>query len=165
MGRAERISAVILLAGGVFVTGYSYYHLKLGILISPGAGFLPFLCGVSLIILAIVWMIKNLLIQPSEQPAEEDGPTIELSQGKVSGLRRLFSKMVLGIAVLIVYAWLFEKVGYFVSTALFMLGWQLLLEKESFVKAFTVTALAAGTMYILFQQLLGVHLPPGTWWP
>lgn len=167
MGRAERVSAILLLGGGIAVTAYSYRDLKLGMLISPGAGFLPFLCGISLCILSVLWLIRNLLPGSAGEPDEthEEGPAADLAHEKGAALWGISLKMVLGIAVLIVYAWLFEKIGYFASTALFMFGWQLLLERESIFKSLAVTALSAGIMYTLFHQLLGVQLPAGSWLP
>lgn len=51
MDKAEKISAVITVAFGIFVMAYSYSTLKLGMLITPGAGFLPFFIGMALIVL------------------------------------------------------------------------------------------------------------------
>ncbi len=163
MGKAERISAVILIAAGVFVAAYSYHYLKLGILISPGAGFLPFLCGVAIVVLGGFWFLAAWRAKP-ETP-EETG-TECAGESPVEDVQRLWGlpkKMVLGLAVLIVYGWLFEKIGYFLSTCLFMLCWQMFVEKEKILKALVITVLSAAILYTLFQYLLGFQLPQGTW--
>ncbi|MDD5169153.1 MAG: tripartite tricarboxylate transporter TctB family protein [Syntrophales bacterium] len=166
MAKAERISAVLLVAGGVFIAAYSFHELKLGILISPGAGFLPFYYGIAIIILAALWLVKTLFPKPpatadtGEGCGAGDVPGEDIA--RIWGLPR---KMILGLAVLIAYGWLFEKIGYFLSTSLFMFGWQTLVERESLLKAVIITALSAGILYTLFLYLLGVQLPPGTWLP
>jgi hypothetical protein len=166
MAKAERISAVLLVAGGVYVAAYSFHYLKLGILISPGAGFLPFVCGVFMIILAVLWLMTTFL--PKQPASAETGDGHDISEAPVEDVPRLWGvprKMILGLAVLIVYGWLFERLGYFLSTCLFMFGWQMLVEKESLLKAVIITALSAVILYTLFQYLLGVQLPPGSWLP
>ncbi len=72
-------------------------------------------------------------------------------------------KMVLGLAVLTVYAWLFEKIGYFLSTCLFMFCWQVFVEKEKLLKTLIITVVSATVLFTLFQYLLGFQLPQGTW--
>lgn len=163
MEKAERISAVILMAMGVFVAAYSYHYLKLGILISPGAGFLPFLCGVAIIVLGIFWFLTAWRAKPSTPEEAGQECAGETPAEEVQRLWGLPKKMVLGLAVLIVYGWLFEKIGYFLSTCLFMYCWQTFVEKEKTLKALVITVLSAAILYTLFQYLLGFQLPQGTW--
>ncbi len=163
MEKAERISAVILVAAGVFVAAYSFHYLKLGVLISPGAGFLPFLCGIAIIILGVLWLLAAWRAKPAA--SEETGKECadETPAGDVPRLWGMPKKMALGLAVLIVYAWLFEKIGYFLSTCLFMFCWQVFVEKERLLKTLIITILSATILYTLFQYLLGFQLPQGTW--
>ncbi len=79
---------------------------------------------------------------------------------RIWGLPR---KMLLGLAVLISYAWLFEHIGYFLSTCLFMFCWQAFVEREKLLKTIIITGLSATILYTLFQYLLGFQLPQGTW--
>ncbi|HEY5190940.1 MAG TPA: hypothetical protein VII77_03065, partial [Candidatus Deferrimicrobium sp.] len=60
MGRAERISSVVLVVFGLFVAFYSRQYLKLGRMISPGAGFLPFWIGIALAVLGAIWFLNTL---------------------------------------------------------------------------------------------------------
>jgi hypothetical protein len=163
MDKAERISAAILVAGGVFVAAYSYHYLKLGILISPGAGFLPFLCGIAIILLGMLWLLTAWRVKPVASEGGGAECAGEISAEEVPRLWGLPRKMVLGLAVLIAYGWLFEKIGYFFSTCLFMFCWQAFVEKEKTLKAVVITVLSAAILYTLFQYLLGFQLPQGTW--
>jgi hypothetical protein len=165
MGKAEKISAVITVVFGIFVMAYSYYTLKLGMMITPGAGFLPFFIGIALVILGVLWFIQKSMRKGEVcVPLMED--TCETVEGPseaadlIVGLPR---KMLLGLLVLILYGALFERAGYFLATLIFMFSWQKLVEKEKWLKSFLITAIVTFTMYSLFRYLLNVPLPKGPW--
>ena len=65
MSKSDNVTNLVVIALGIFVAYHSYYSLKIGILITPGAGFLPFLCGIALIALGIVWRLQTLLFKSS----------------------------------------------------------------------------------------------------
>jgi hypothetical protein len=163
MGKTERISAVILIAAGVFVAAYSFHYLKLGIMISPGAGFVPFLCGIAIVILGALWLLNSWLAKPAATEGTGTECAAEMPPEDVPRIWGLPKKLVLGLAVLIAYGWLFENIGYFLSTCLFMFFWQVFVEKETLLKAIIITALSATALYTLFQYLLGFQLPQGAW--
>jgi hypothetical protein len=68
-----------------------------------------------------------------------------------------------GVVLVVAYAWLFERAGYFLSTVLFMVAWQKMVERESWLKSALVAVLCAGAMYALFSFLLKGVLPAGAW--
>jgi putative tricarboxylic transport membrane protein len=74
----------------------------------------------------------------------------------LSGTR---TKLVLAFLTTVAYAVLFERIGFLLATLVFMLGWQLVVERERWVKAVIVTAICAAAMYGLFRLLLRVELP------
>jgi hypothetical protein len=153
MSRSDSITNLIVIALGVFVAYHSHAVLKLGILISPGAGFLPFLCGIALIVLGVVWRLQEWLrkARPSAQAAAAE------DAAPLPGPR---AKLVLAFLATVAYAALFERIGFLLATLVFMLGWQLVVERERWLKAVIVTALCAAAMYGLFRFLLHVELPP-----
>lgn len=154
MTRSDSITNLIVIALGLFVAYHSYAVLKLGILISPGAGFLPFLCGIALIVLGVVWRLQGWFSRP--RPGA-DGAAGEAEAASLPGTRR---KLVLAFLTTTAYALLFERIGFLLSTLVFMLGWQMVVERERWLKAVIVTALCAAAMYGLFRLLLHVELPP-----
>ncbi|HAA04838.1 MAG TPA: hypothetical protein DCE18_15935 [Syntrophobacteraceae bacterium] len=165
MNRAEKISAAITVALGISVMAYSYYSLKLGMMITPGAGFLPFLIGAALAILGSLWFLQKSMRKGEVcVPLMEDSCTIVEGQSEavdlIVGIPR---KMLFGLAVLIIYAALFERIGYFLATLIFMFAWQMLVEKERWPKSVLITAAATITMYTLFRYLLNIPLPKGPW--
>ena len=156
MSKSHNVANMVVIALGIFVTFYSYYSLKLGILISPDAGFMPFLFGIALIVLGIVWRIQTMIFKSPVRVKYNGVPSAEL---KAAPLRASRIKLCLGFVATVVYASLFERIGFFLSTLLFMLGWQMLVERQRWLKAIIITILCAVAMYTLFKLLLRVELP------
>ena len=155
MSRSDSITNLIVVALGIFVVYYSYAWLKLGILISPGAGFLPFLCGIALVVLGAVWRAQALVAARRKRAAGAADAGAEAAPEP--GTRR---KLILAFLTTLGYAMLFERIGFLLATLAFMLTWQLIVERENWPKAALVTALCAAAMYGLFRYLLKVELPP-----
>lgn len=159
MSRGDHIANLVTMALGIFVTYHSYYSLKIGILISPGAGFLPFLCGVALIVLGIFWRIQSFLFKTPHHAARSPDPAVVAGGAETPALPGSRVKLCLAFVTTLAYAWLFERIGFFLSTIVFMLGWQMLVERERWLKSIIITALCAAAMYTLFRYLLRVELP------
>jgi putative tricarboxylic transport membrane protein len=159
MSRSDSITNLIVIALGVFVAYHSHAVLKLGILISPGAGFLPFLCGIALIALGVVWRLQGWLRKPRPNAKAADMEDVADATGAAL-LPETRTKLVLAFLTTVAYAVLFERIGFLLATLVFMLGWQLVVERERWLKAVIVTALCAAAMFALFRLLLRVELPP-----
>jgi putative tricarboxylic transport membrane protein len=160
MSKSHNVANLVVIALGTFVTFYSYYSLKLGILISPDAGFMPFLCGTALILLGIVWRIQTLISKSPRQAKHAAEPSETACEVKAAPLRASRIKLCLAFVATVIYASLFERIGFFLSTLLFMLGWQMAVERQRWLKAIIITILCAAAMYTLFKILLRVELPP-----
>jgi hypothetical protein len=160
MSKSQSIANLVTIALGVFVAYHSYFSLKLGILITPGAGFLPFLCGLALIVLGIIWRLQAILFKspPKAEPAAD--PLAVACEATPTPLPAQRMKLSLAFATTVVYALLFERIGFFVATLVFMLGWQVVVERQGWLKAIIITALCTLAMYALFRLLLHVELPP-----
>jgi hypothetical protein len=163
MPRAERISSVALVVFGVFVAFYSRRYLKLGIMITPGAGFLPYWIGIALAALGAVWFVSTYITGMAHEAVGSKGGTGEADGESAPDRSLLLSKMLPGVLIIILYAWLFERLGYPLSTVLFMVCWQKIVEREGWLKTAVIALLSAAAMYTLFVYLLRVYLPTGTW--
>jgi len=153
MSKSDNVTNLIVLALGIFVVYHSYYSLKIGFLISPGAGFLPLLCGLALIALGIVWHLQTIMFKAPSQAADNEDPTVPAPPP------RSRVKLCLAFATTVAYACLFERIGFFLATLLFMLSWQMVVERERWPKAVIITIVCAAAMYTLFRYLLRVELP------
>jgi len=163
MSKSENVTNLVIIVLGIFVVYHSYYSLKLGILISPGAGFLPFLCGMALIVLGVFWRLQSILSK-TPPPVENTGdPVAVASEAEPAPLTGSRLKLCLAFGTTVAYACLFERIGFFLSTLLFMLGWQVVVERQRWLKAIIISVLCAAAMYTLFRYLLHVELPSNPW--
>jgi putative tricarboxylic transport membrane protein len=140
----ERITAVVTFLAGVWIMFYAWGTLKLGSIHVPDAGLLPFLCGAGLVILGIVWLVALQLSHAKEAPAE----------------KTLWYKPLIALLLMVVYGWAMETLGYITSTLLFGIAWQLIIEREKWVKTMIIAVLSTVGMYALFVYLLKVPIPP-----
>jgi hypothetical protein len=159
MSKSDNVTNVIVIALGIFVAYHSYYALKIGILISPGAGFLPFLCGIALIALGIVWRLQTLLLKSSPHVEHGGDPLAAACEAARTPLPGAQVKLCLAFVTTLAYACLFERIGFFLATLVFMLGWQMVVERQRWLKSIIITALCTAAMYTLFRYLLHVELP------
>jgi len=142
--RHERIAAVIVAIGGLAVAFYGFAVLKLGSVFQPDAGFLPFLSGIVLVVLAICWFFTSRAPEKEKRFFEK---------GR-------WEKPALAMGMMLIYAWAIEAAGYVTSTLVFMLAWQQAVERERWFKTILIALLSTFSMYILFRHFLRVPLPP-----
>jgi putative tricarboxylic transport membrane protein len=142
----ERITAIITALGGAWIMYYAWHTLKLGSIHVPDAGFLPFLCGVGLAVLGIVWilMLQWKKEEANESPAE----------------KRLWLRPFISLVLMVLYGWAMETLGYITSTLIFMVAWQQIIEHEKWIKTMVISVLGTIAMYALFVYLLKVPIPP-----
>jgi hypothetical protein len=159
MSKSDNVTNLIVVALGLFVAYHSYHSLKLGILISPGAGFLPFLCGTALVVLGLFWRLQAILSKSAFQRELAADPLAAACEAKPTARASSWVKLCLAFVTTVAYALLFEKIGFFAATLVFMLMWQMVVERERWLKAVVITVLCAGVMYALFKILLHVELP------
>jgi len=143
MRKSERITAIILSLGGLVIMVYAWRTLKLGSIHTPAGGFLPFLCGAGLAILAIIWLVALQLSKKKEAPSE----------------KRLWHRPLFAVLLMIAYGWAMETSGYMSSTLIFVVAWQRIIEHEKWVKTVVIAVLSTVAMYALFVYLLKVPIP------
>lgn len=146
MKKYERITAIFVFLGGVWIMYYAWDTLKLGSIHVPDAGLLPFLAGAGLSILGIVWM---LILQWTKEPEDEG-----------SAEKRLWHRPLLALLLMLLYGWAMEAVGYITSTLLFVIAWQKIIEREKWLKTMIIALLGTFAMYALFVYFLKVPIPP-----
>jgi ABC-type Fe3+ transport system permease subunit len=163
MNRAERIASVVLVAFGLCVAYYSREYLKLGQAISPGAGFLPYHVGLALAALGVAWFVATFLARRDIPATDAHADPEQLARERILLRQRILTRFLPGILLILAYAWIFERAGYFASTVLFMIGWQKGVEREGWGKTLLIALLCAGGMWAIFSFLLKGVLPSGAW--
>lgn len=119
--------------------------------------FFPLSLGIIMILLSAVLLYEELNKKKIEEVKKEASLFTIDSNLKKIGLTCLFS---------ILYAIFFDKLGYVISTILFLEGELFLFNGFKKWKINTMVAVIFSlVIYILFSKLLGVYLPmtPGIW--
>ena len=117
----------------------------------------PLILGISMIILSLSLLVKEMKAGKDRDSSSDTEPFY-----KEIG----FNKILLTCGVSILYALLFDKLGYVLSTVLFLELELMLFNGIKKWKINTIVALAFSLfIYIVFSKVLGVYLPltPGIW--
>jgi hypothetical protein len=146
----DQVSAAVWLAIGAIVC-LAALRYDLGTLASPGTGFMPFLAGLAMVLLAFIGLVYGTLRQ--REGAGWKPP--------LRGLR--WGKSLLVLAALFAYALLLSPLGFCLCTALFI-GFLLRTVKPQ--KWFVVVCgsiLTSLGAYGVFELWLKAQLPKGPW--
>ncbi len=117
----------------------------------------PLMLGILLIILSLSLMIKEMAALKNRKETSHKEPFY-----KEVGFRNIL--LTCGVSVL--YALLFDKLGYFLSTVLFLELELILFNSLKNWKINTIVSVVFSLfIYIVFSKVLGVYLPmtPGIW--
>ena len=145
MTRSQRITNVLFILIGIYVTIYSFVQLGFGTMKRPGPGSFTLVCGAGILVMSLIWFF-------TEWKDKDDTPLFE----KGGWIPPSF-----GVGVTLIYALLIQPLGYIISTAVFIALWQILISRA---KPLTVIFFSLGgtvIMWVLFKFLLGVPLPTG----
>ena len=146
MTKQERMAGLIFAMFGLAVGVYSGTALKIGTISQPGPGLFPLICGFGITLTCLIWLLKNRSDCSKAAPLWSD---------------QNWCRPLLAIVCMSVYAALMEELGYVISTLLFLVAWQLLIEAEKWKKTAVIALVGTVVMYILFVYLLRVALPEG----
>ena len=144
--KQQRSAGMVFMALGAYVIYYTLANLKIGSIHNPGSGFFTLICGAGIFILSTVLVGKAFLQGAESKPLWSKGGWI---------------KSALGYAVVVGYVILLQTLGFILSTVVFLLVWQLMVEHCKLKQIVSVTALGTLAMYVVFEVLLRVPLPDG----
>jgi putative tricarboxylic transport membrane protein len=116
----------------------------------------PLMLGIAMILLSLGLMAREVKTEKGES-SSEDVPFY-----REAG----FPKILLTCLFSFVYALIFDKLGYVLSTLLFLEAELLIFNGKENWKINTIVSLSFSLfIYIVFSKLLGVYLPltPGIW--
>ena len=117
----------------------------------------PFMLGILMIVLSLSMMIKEIAALRNAEKSNGNEPFY-----KEVGFKNIL--LTCGFSVL--YALLFDKLGYVLSTVLFLELELMLFKSLKNWKTNTIVAFVFSLfIYIVFSKVLGVYLPltPGIW--
>jgi putative tricarboxylic transport membrane protein len=137
-------SGLFWLAAGAFVA-WTGWDLELGSVNDPGSGFMLFWVGLIVMALAAAVVVGGLR-GGAEAPAW-------------AGAR--WSKVVLLVAALAVYAWLLPRAGFIATTTVVMIALFKFVEPQRWSVAIGGAIASALIAYVVFKVWLGAQLPAG----
>ncbi len=147
--QADRVSSLFWLAVGLLAI-YGSLQLGLGTLHEPGSGFLSFLAGSFICLMAILVFLQSFFQGRGFQVR------IPALWKEVAWHR----PVAIGL-LLVAYILALERVGFICSALIVTLVMLRGLEKLSWIKTILISASAIAVSYLLFDVLLKATLPKG----
>ena len=150
--KADRASSLFWMAIGLgFI--YGSVRLGLGTLGEPGSGFLSFVAGSCLTLMALILFIQSF-IREKELP------------DKISVLWHgmKWHRSVMIALVLLGYILGLESIGFILCSLILIFLMLRVLEKYSWGKSILISVTASAFSYLIFSVLLKVMLPKGIFW-
>ena len=111
----------------------------------------PVILGITMTILGLILVIKELLAKGPKDPKESP---------KFGKLTRHGKEIAMAIGASIVYALVFEPIGYVFSTILYLGAVLFIVNgKARILRSVLVAVIFSVGVYVLFSVLLGIQLP------
>lgn len=142
----ERRAAMFFIVLSIAVIYYSLTKLSLGSIQEPGPGFFPFVCGAGIVLLCLIWFAVNPKVDNDTSPLWKKG---------------VWVAPVIAMVLITLYTVGLDTLGYYTSTFLFLIIWQLGIVREKWAKTGVIAIIGTAVMYVLFGYLLGIPVPDG----
>lgn len=149
--RYDRIGSLIWILLGVLLCLGST-RVGLGKVDSPESGFIPFLTGGSMVVMAFIFLLSK-----GFEPEKEGGKEAQVS------ILRLRSKGVYSLITLFLYAFLLEPLGFLLSTFLLFLALFKIMDPRRWTGPVFISVPAVIISYLLFCVWLKINFPKGVW--
>ncbi len=146
---ADRVTSLFWVAVGL-ITIFGSLHLGLGTLHEPGSGFLSFLAGGFIILVAITVFVQSF-IRWRGVPLNLTALWKEVNWHRSAIIGLLTLGFILAL----------EGLGFFLTSFLLLFLLFKWVEKFSWGKAIIIPALTLGVTYLLFNVFLKATLPRG----
>jgi putative tricarboxylic transport membrane protein len=142
-----RYPGIFFLLLSIYVCWVSL-KLGLGTLHKPGSGFISFWSGIILGILTIMMLIQNIWIDKVDRTEEKKEKTH-------------WRTVILALASLFICILIFERLGYIISTILFVGFLFKCIEKKGWFVTILASLIMTLASYYIFKVLLQAELPKG----
>jgi putative tricarboxylic transport membrane protein len=142
----ELWSGLVGLALSIFVV-WSGYALKLGTINDPGSGYVLFYAGLLMIVFSLIILYGAV---------KEGGPTFLSLWRDV-----LWTKPLLVIALLVAFTFVFELLGFLVSTTALLIALLRVIDPVVWPRAIPIALLVPLICWYVLQKLLLIQLPSG----
>ncbi len=147
--KADRASSIFWLAVGL-VSIYGSFQLGLGTLSEPGSGFLSFLAGSFICLMALIVFLQSFL----------QGKGFQVRISTLWEGMRWHRAAFVGL-LLLVYILVLERLGFLLTAFLMVLAMVKGVERLSWGKALLISISASSVCYLVFDKFLKATLPRG----
>jgi len=151
MERYDRFISVVWVVLGIGQCVESW-ALGLGSVTEPGTGFMPFIMGIGMIVLAIALFIESFWGWRKKESLSKNIPLWRDVH---------WTRVVYITIIMLAYAVFLPRLGYLLDTFLLMVFLLKSGEPIGWPTAVIVGALTSGFSYLLFGVWLNVSFPPG----
>ena len=144
-----------IIAGGIgmlisalaFVKTFTFKQFKN---VPVGPEFFPRALAVGLFICCLALVIQNIL----DRTNTEKAPTL-------SPLSKDIRRMLIGLAIILVTAYLWSILGFLIVTPFTIFGLMLLLGKRNWIRMIIISVAVTFVVFLAFRFLLGIEMPMG----
>jgi putative tricarboxylic transport membrane protein len=123
------------------------YSLKLGTINDPGSGYVMFYAGLLMIAFSLIILYGAI---------KDGGPTFLSLWRNV-----LWTKPLLVIALLVVFTFVFETLGFLASTILLLIALLRVIDPVPWTRAVPIAVLVPFAFWYVLDKLLLIQLPAG----
>lgn len=134
------------LAISIFVV-WSGYALKLGTIHDPGSGYVMFYAGLLMVLFSVIILVSAV---------KDGGPTFRSLWERV-----LWTKPLVVIATLIAFTFVFEPLGFLVSTIVLLIVLLRVIDPVPWSRAIPIAILVPLVFWYVLDKLLLIQLPSG----
>ncbi|MBW2148747.1 MAG: tripartite tricarboxylate transporter TctB family protein [Deltaproteobacteria bacterium] len=136
------ILGLLVIVGGIRL-GFGHWN-------DPGQGFMAILSGITLSILSVLWLAITLVKKSTSGTTKTFFPAPDS-----------YKKMILTLLPVVLYALLLNKLGFLITTFLFLIFLFKVIEPQRWSKAIGTAFIATVCSFCLFQLWLNVQFPDG----
>ena len=148
MRSPDFISGVFWLCLGLLLSLWSTRY-QIGNFLQPGAGFLPLILGILLILLSLI-----LLGQAKKSSQTPQGPAFSILPGG-------WKKVVYTVSIMLLATFLFETIGYLLTFFLLLILLMQGAGPQRWRTTLLIAFFSALSIYMIFVLLLKQQLPKG----
>jgi len=150
MARNDQISSAVLIMLGLSIS-YLSIEIGLGNIRHPGPGSFPFCSGILLSSISLAIFIVATMRKILSKKGKEEPPRSAIRWRNVLSI----------LLALAIYAWIFEKLGFSISSFLLMFFLFKGIEPQKLWVALVASLLTVFISYSLFSLWLGIQFPTG----
>ncbi len=150
MKKANLISALVgmIVSAAAFAYTFTFKEFKN---VPVGPEFFPRALAVCLFVCCLILFLTNL---KSTSSNKGEAPTL-------SPLNKDMQRALLGLAIIVVYALLWNVTGFIITTPFAIFAMTRLLGKKEYLKMAIVSVVATAVIFIVFKFILGIEMPLG----